>query len=136
ELFGSIGFVDTEFKEFVLNGVDLAGEPFPQAPDFNASLGINWQSGRGWYGAATYTYVDSTFTEISAPDITEISERNLVSGRFGYATDHWRVYVWGTNLLDEEYELGLFDGTTFGLPGAYGRVGPPRTAGLGVQFDW
>ncbi|MEM6999139.1 MAG: TonB-dependent receptor [Pseudomonadota bacterium] len=135
-LFASFGIVDTEFKDFDFNGTDLAGEPFPQAPDYNFSLGVSWDSAQGWYGAATYSYVDSTFTEISAPEITAVGERNLLSGRFGYAADHWRVYLWGTNLLDEDFELGLFDGTTFGLPGAYGRVGPPRAAGLGVQFDW
>ncbi|MEM7100017.1 MAG: TonB-dependent receptor [Pseudomonadota bacterium] len=135
-LFASVGLVDTEFKEFVFNGTDLAGDPFPQAPDFNASIGVNWDGGQGWYGAATYSYVDSTFTEISAPDVTAIGERNLLSGRIGYKAEHWRIYLWGTNLLDDEYELGLFDGTTFGLPGAYGRIGPPRSAGLGVQFDW
>ncbi len=135
-LFASLGVVDTEFEEFVLNGVDLGGEPFPQAPDFNASLGFNWDSGQGWYGAATFVYVDDTFTEIAAPDATALDKRNLLSGRFGYAGEHWRAYVWGTNLLDEDYELGLFDGATFGLPGAYGRLGPPRTAGLGFELSW
>ncbi len=135
-LFTSFGIVDTEFEEFVFNGVDLAGESFPQAPDFNASLGVNWESGQGWYGSATYVYVDKAFTEVADPELTELGERNLLSGRLGYAGEHWRVYLWGTNLLDDEYELGLFDGNTFGLPGAYGRVGAPRSAGLGVQFDW
>ncbi|MEM7077848.1 MAG: TonB-dependent receptor [Pseudomonadota bacterium] len=135
-LFASLGIVDTEFKEFVLNGVDLAGEPFPQAPDFNAAVGVNWENEQGWFGAATMSYVDSTFTEINAPDVTAIGARKLLSGRFGYAGDRWEVYLWGTNLLDDEYELGLFDGTTFGLPGAYGRVGRPRSAGLGVQINW
>ena len=44
--------------------------------------------------------------------------------------------VWGANLLDDDYEVGLFDGTLLGFPGAYGRVGDPRTIGVGTDFGW
>ncbi|MEM6708492.1 MAG: TonB-dependent receptor [Pseudomonadota bacterium] len=136
DLFTSIGVTDTEFDEFVLNGQDLSGRAFPGAPDFNVTLGANWRNAQGWFAAGSYSYVDSAYTEVSAPAITEISERNLLSGRLGYEADQWRAYLWGTNLLDDEYELGLFDGTVFGLGGAYGRVGQPRTLGVGFQYNW
>ena len=32
--------------------------------------------------------------------------------------------------------MGLFDGTLLGFPGAYGRVGDPRTVGVGTDFGW
>ncbi|MEM1436913.1 MAG: TonB-dependent receptor [Pseudomonadota bacterium] len=135
-LFGSLGVTDAEFDNFIFNGVDLAGTPFPQAPDFNASVGARYDSGRGWFGAATFSYVDETFTDIQDPDGTAVNARNLLSGRVGYGGERWRAYLWGTNLLDDEYELGLFNGATFGIPEAYGRVGAPRTVGLGVQVNW
>lgn len=135
-LFASVGFNDAEFDEFVFNGTDLAGTPFPQSPDMNAALGARYDSGQGWFGAATFSYVDETFTDLQDPAGTAVSARNLLSGRVGYAGERWRAYLWGTNLLDDEYELGLFNGATFGLPQAYGRVGPPRAVGLGAQMDW
>ena len=38
-LFTSVGIVDSEFKTFVVNGVDLAGRSLPQSPDLTATLG-------------------------------------------------------------------------------------------------
>ena len=136
EFFTSLGFTDSEFDEFVLNGVDLAGRAFPSSPEYNLAIGFDYQSDSGFFAAGTFSYVDKTYTEISAPAATEISERTLLSSRVGYQADNWRAYLWGQNLLDDEYEFGLFDGATFGLPGAYGRVGHPRTVGLGVEFKW
>ena len=46
------------------------------------------------------------------------------------------VYLWGTNLLDDQYELGLFDGRAFGLGGAYGRMADPRAVGAGIDVGW
>ena len=69
--------------------------------------------------------------------MTRLSSRELLSGRFGYRLDAgWSVYAWGTNLLDDDYELYLADGTNFGIPAAYGRVGDPRTVGVGVDLGW
>ncbi|MEM1246279.1 MAG: TonB-dependent receptor [Acidobacteriota bacterium] len=135
-IFASVGLVDSEFEQFVLNGVDLAGQEFQQSPDYNISLGATFQARNGWFGGSTLSLVDDSYTEIAAPEITAVSERTLLSGRLGYGGDRWRAYVWGRNLLDDEYEVSLFDGRTFGFPGGYGRVGEPRTLGAGFEFNW
>ncbi|MEM8930522.1 MAG: TonB-dependent receptor [Acidobacteriota bacterium] len=135
-LFLSVGAADSEFEEFVLNGVDLAGLGFPQSPDLSIALGADYQNDAGWFAAGTFSWVDETYTEISDPDFTTISERHLLSARVGYAMERWRFYVWGRNLLDDEYEVGLFDGRTFGLDSTYGRLGDPRTVGAGVELSW
>ena len=135
-LFASLGIIDTEFKEFVVNGVDLAGMSFSQSPDVTATFGGRYVSERGLFATATYSYTDDTFSRITAPEITQISARSLLSGRLGYQRGAWQAYVWGTNLLDDEYELFLQDGRVFGLSGAYGSIGPPRTLGVGLQLNW
>ena len=135
-LFTSLGVVDTEFEEFVVNGVDLSGMSFSQSPEFTATFGGRYICDCGFFAAATYSYTDDTFSRITAPTVTKIGARNLLGGRLGYQHDGWRAYIWGTNLLDDEYELFLQDGRDFGLPGAYGGVGAPRTLGVGLQLDW
>jgi outer membrane receptor protein involved in Fe transport len=137
-LFTSVGIVDSEFKTFVVNGVDLAGRSLPQSPDLTATLGGRYASERGLFAAATFSYTDDSYSRIEAPEVTRTRERNLLSGRLGYQRDGWQAYVWGTNLLDDEYELFLQDGSAFGVPGsgAYGSVGATRTLGVGVQLDW
>ncbi|MYD70309.1 MAG: TonB-dependent receptor [Acidobacteria bacterium] len=137
QVFGSLGVTDSTFKDFILDGVDLSGREFPASPGWNASLGVAWQPAAGWFAGSTVNFTDGAYTEIFAPDITRLSPRELLSGRFGYRfSDGWSIYAWGTNLLDDEYELGLFDGRQFGLPGAYGRLGDPRTVGVGIDLDW
>lgn len=132
----SVGLIDTEFEDFVLNGVNLAGSSFPQSPDFNIAVGFDYQADNRWFTTGSLSFVDSAFTEISAPEFTELSSRTLLSARAGYQADSWKAYLWGTNLLDDEYELALFDARTFNLNAAYGRVAQPRVIGLGIEINW
>lgn len=132
----SVGFIDTEFEDFVLNSVNLAGSSFPQSPDFNIAVSFDYQADNGWFTTGSLSFVDSAFTEISAPEFTELSSRTLLSARAGYQADSWKAYLWGTNLLDDEYELALFDARTFNLNAAYGRVAQPRVIGLGIEINW
>jgi len=137
QMFAALGVNDSRFDDFVLDGVDLSGRSFPNSPGWNTSLGIVWQPAAGWFAGSTFNYTDSAYAEIAAPDLTQMTTRELLSGRFGYRfAEGWSIYAWGTNLLDDDYELGLFDGTQFNLPTAYGRLGDPRAVGVGVDFGW
>ena len=135
-LFASLGVTDSEFIDFVLDGADLAGRSFPQSPAWNGAVGLGWRDASGWFASGTFSYTADAYTEISAPAITQVSSRNLLNGRAGYGRGAWSAYLWGRNLLDDQYELGLFDGTLFGLGGAYGRMADPRAVGAGIDFDW
>ena len=135
-LFASLGVTDSEFIDFVLDGADLAGRAFPQSPAWNGAFGLGWRDPRGWFASGTFSYTDDAYTEIAAPAFTRVSGRRLLSGRVGYGRSGWSVYLWGTNLLDDQYELAAFDGRLFGLPGVYGRMADPRAVGAGVDFDW
>ena len=137
QMFAALGVNDSRFDDFVLDGVDLSGRSFPNSPGWNTSLGIVWQPAAGWFAGSTFNYTDSAYAEIAAPDLTQMTTRELLSGRFGYRfAEGWSIYAWGTNLLDDDYELGLFDGRQFNLPTAYGRLGDPRAVGVGVDFGW
>lgn len=135
-LFASLGVTDSEFIDFVLDGNDLAGRSFPQSPRWNGSVGIGWRASDGWFANGTFSYTDDAYTEISAPVVTAVSNRNLLGGRVGYGRSGWSAYLWGRNLLDDQYELGLFDGRLFGLPWAYGRMADPRVLGVGLDYGW
>ena len=135
-LFASFGVTDSEFIDFVLDGQDLAGRAFPQSPAWNGAVGLGWRAPSGWFASGTFSYTADAYTEISAPVLTQVSSRGLLSGRAGYEWSGWSVYLWGTNLLDDQYELGLFDGRAFGLEGAYGRMADPRAVGAGIDVGW
>lgn len=135
-LFASFGVADSEFVQFVLDGVDYAGRALPQAPEWNGSVGLNWRSPAGWFAGGTLSYADEAYSELAAPEVTRLRTRTLLDGRFGYRRGGWALYAWGKNLLDHQYEVSLFNGAPFGLPGAYGIYGPPRSAGVGIDFNW
>ena len=135
-LFGSLGFADSEFVQFVLDGEDYAGRALPQAPSWSAAVGLNWRSPTGWFAGGTLSYADEAYSELAAPEITRLRTRTLLDGRFGYRRGGWALYAWGKNLLDHQYEIQLYNGAPFGLPGAYGIFGPPRSAGVGIDFNW
>ena len=87
-------------------------------------------------GPRTGDYLNPSLFDVGSVEITRVASRSLLNGRVGYELAGWSLYLWGTNLLDDQYELGLFDGRLFGLGGAYGRMADPRAAGAGVDFDW
>lgn len=135
--FASLGYVDTEFKKFVFNKVDYAGTSFPQSPKYTANIGASYKSENGLFTSMNYSYIHDTYSRLVAPKITKIGNRNLLSGRFGYQQENWKVYLWGTNLLDDEYETILQDGRRFGIVNRdLGTAGAPRTLGIGFQLDW
>ncbi|MEM7741721.1 MAG: hypothetical protein AAF225_13085, partial [Pseudomonadota bacterium] len=86
--------------------------------------------------SGTYSYVDDTYTELGAEDFTAISDRHLLGGRIGLRTESWSLYAFGENLLDQDYELGLFDRRALGLSGPLGTVGNPITYGIGMDVNW
>lgn len=136
ELFASVGLVDSQFQSFNLDGVDLSGMSFPRSPDWNASIGLGWHADGGWFAYGTYGYTGSSYPDLAAPGLTTMSARNVLGVRGGYRFKGCAIYAWGTNLLDSDYEIGLFDGRLFGIPEAYGRVSEPRVVGLGIEYSW
>jgi len=134
-LFTSVGVTDSEFIEFVRDGNDLGGRDFPQSPAWNGAVGLNWSHPVGWFASGTYSYTDDAYTEIGAPVFTRLDSRSLLSGRGGWEGPGWSIFLWGRNLLDDDYALSVLDGRLFGL-GHYGRMADPRAVGGGFERDW
>ena len=133
--FLSVGIADTEFEKFVLNGKNLSGLSFPNAPEYNFSVGLFYKSETGLYGSTTFSFAGESYTQTTSPNVTAINERYLLSAQAGYETKYWDLFIWGKNLLDHDYELGVFDGADFNAS-AYGRVGEPLTIGGGITLKW
>ncbi|MEM7237815.1 MAG: TonB-dependent receptor, partial [Pseudomonadota bacterium] len=57
ELFGAVGVANTEFTDFVDNGVDFGGNEFPRAPEVTGAFGASYFFDRGFeiHGDASFT---------------------------------------------------------------------------------
>lgn len=131
----ALAWVHTEFDSLSLNGVDRSGQPFPNAPEWIASLGIDYRHATGWFGSALFSYADSTYSEVGSPQVTALESRQLLSARIGYAWQHASLYAFGSNLLDDDYALVRSDNSGVRLP-VTGKAAPPRLFGIGVELNW
>ncbi len=126
-------------------GQDISGEPTAMAPDWTASLGINYDNyfSNGWgYGIS----LDALYTDDTNPS----AFANPHAARDAYTTigasmylagvdREWEVQLLGKNLTDEHIVAGVVDGpSTPGAGGEYadqiGHTGLPRTVAL--QFTY
>jgi outer membrane receptor protein involved in Fe transport len=119
----------------LIDGVDRSGQPFPNAPEWTASLSASYHHASGFFASLLFSWADDTYTDPTSPRVTAIETRSLLSARLGYSWEHASVYLFGTNLLDDEYALARFDNSPQGLP-VSGQVAPARGFGIGCEFEW
>jgi outer membrane receptor protein involved in Fe transport len=132
---GTLGWLHTGFDELLIDGVDRSGQPFPNAPEWTASLSASYHHASGFFASLLFSWADDTYTDPTSPRVTAIETRSLLSARLGYSWEHASVYLFGTNLLDDEYALARFDNSPQGLP-VSGQVAPARGFGIGCEFEW
>ena len=133
----SVSFADTEvdgeFRNFdaFFGGTnsgtkDFSGQDFPQAPELQANLAVNytWEVMDGWtaFVGANVNYQEETNSffvdeckeagvtctredagELSGDTTLPVPERTLVDVRAGLENDNWKVWFWGRNVTDEYY---------------------------------
>jgi len=104
--YGSLGYSKTEFDDFRLPGSlrDLSGSEFPFAPRWAAPPGGEPRAPRGLLGPLNANYRGKVYTVVGDNQAaSQVGARTIVNGRFGYDAGPWGVYLYGKNLLDEEY---------------------------------
>lgn len=128
DVYGSVGFLQTEFRDFDTGGNDFSGKAFPDAPEVTAALGYHWGADTGWFstGVLKYTGGQNSRFDNGSPD--KLDAFATVDMSVGYAWDAFKLTAYATNLLDEEYLI--YENSAASLE-AYG-------AGreVGIQLDY
>ena len=137
ELFGSLGLLSSEYRDFVNGaGQELDGRQQAQAPSYQffASAQYDWPS--GWFanaaaeGKDAYYFSDSDSFQSKPYEIAHLS--------FGLKRDNWGVTAWMHNVFDKEYAVkGYFFGNDPRIDYAsagYTQLGEPRR--VGVTVNW
>lgn len=152
---GAVGISDTEFESFPGGGsarnedgvgADLSGNTLPTAPELSIALAAQHNYPLNRWNAELVTRFDWTYTDdyyttednikTATPGgsipFGHVDDYSLLNGRIGVeSADGWSVFLWGRNLLDEEYaetNLSDFFGTLLTFPG------DPRTYGLELSY--
>jgi iron complex outermembrane receptor protein len=118
--------------------VDATGNRLDNAPPYSALLAAqySWAVSRGGslYTRAEFTWQDRIFFEPTNYYLQSQPSYGLFNGSFGYrsANEKWRVNLWGKNLANKQYFIGMQDaGATFS-----GQPGAPRTYGIQFNYKW
>ncbi|MEM6548639.1 MAG: TonB-dependent receptor [Pseudomonadota bacterium] len=132
EVFASLAYADTEFTDFVSNGVQLAGNRFPFAAAVTASVGGTYFFDNGIFLSADANFTDDTFVDLQNTEALKTDSFVLVNARLGYEAENWGVFLFVDNLIDDDY----LTRTNFSAAGRAGPViaGDPRTFGIVGQI--
>ncbi|GAB1262154.1 TonB-dependent receptor [Aurantivibrio plasticivorans] len=99
-LYGGLGYAKTEFDKFV--DEDVVGTAFANAPEWTGNLGITYDQGTGIFANANANYADSSLAAVGQESPIN-DRRTLVNAKLGYKSEHFGVYIIGSNIFDEEY---------------------------------
>jgi iron complex outermembrane receptor protein len=141
DLFGSFGYVDAEFDNYVQpNGRSAAGNDLPFAPRTMWNLGAHYSlrlfDEVRAFARAEATGIGQYFYDASnaAGERYTIADFRLGVGQRS-RTVSWRVEGWVRNAFDEEYVPLAFP-FPFAPSGYVGESGAPRTYGVSLSMEF
>jgi iron complex outermembrane recepter protein len=137
ELFGSLGLLSSEYRDFVNGaGQELDGRQQAQAPSYQFFASAQYTLPSGWFANAAVEGKDAYY--FSDSDSFQSKPYELAHLSVGIRRDKWGVTGWMHNIFDKEYAVkGYFFGNdprTDFAPAGYTQLGEPRR--VGVTVDW
>lgn len=139
ELYTAMAWLETEFNNFInAAGDNLSGRDQAHAPNYQFSLGLNYQLNDHWLfnlsteGRDSFLFSDSHNTQSDSVV--------LVNGSVSYQQDDWNVRLWVRNAFDRDYQTrGFFfgndprDGYT---ARSFNQLGEPAVFGVTVNYQF
>ncbi|MEM6413369.1 MAG: TonB-dependent receptor [Pseudomonadota bacterium] len=175
-------FVDFPFQNVPPGSSEfqnLEGNLFPQAPLLSFNVGANYQHSSGFFTNASVAYTgareseilnlgEENFTEFKnefsdeldgrpVENLTQrLEARVLATARIGYTEDRFSIYVYGTNLFNDQTPIftnfanvvqnpptelqaagaQILSNGFQANPGANQTFGPPRIVGIGLDLSF
>ncbi len=139
-LSGGVGWLDGEAKEGLVSGIDVSGDELPNSPSFNVNLASDLDLWEGEAGAVSWrvdmNYTGAQFYTLPHPSRTLVDNYFLFNTRLAFAAsdDKWEAALWMKNIGNQFYQTSIISLAGFGLD--YSHIGPPRTFGADVTFNF
>lgn len=109
ELVASVGWLQTRITKVAdPTWAHTAGNRFPEAPEWTASIGANWRFAENWFVGGDIRYKGDFYGtgQIWNNEHYLIPSHTIANLRIGYETDNWRLTGEIRNLFDKEYLTG------------------------------
>lgn len=124
-LFLSAGYNSTKFDSFSDYKGDYKDNYSPFAPIYNYSVGGQYRSHSGYFARLDLTGYGKMY--LDKANEYEKSAYSLVSGKIGYETEHFDIYLYGKNIFDVEYDdEGYYGFVTY--------LSDPREVGIQMTY--
>lgn len=134
ELTAAVGILDSEYEDYDIgNGIKFDGKRIEQTPAHNISLGVGYYHPKGFYARvdARNRGVTYFFDDVNK-DFARHGSYTLLNARIGYRLSRWDLFIFGTNLTDEEYITSFKSNFALTLA-TFGR---PRRVGVGFRYRY
>jgi iron complex outermembrane receptor protein len=137
---GNIGWLDTEYDEFITAGVNVADQQkFTNAPEFSGALSLQYihpmASGGEIRSRVGYSYQSKVYPTTDLSEAIAQEAYGLWNASVSWQIDdNWRVSLEGNNLADEEYRTTGYNIAALGI--LTGFYGAPRTLALTGQYQF
>ena len=133
----NLSFLDHEYKDFTVDGVDLSGFEVPFSPDLQYSVALTYEHDvMGGQGSVVWntslSHLDENETSVFNSPFTQMDERDLWDANVTYydAEGKYRIAFWAKNLTDERSRNG---GNSVSVLWNMTNYARPRS--FGVEFD-
>ncbi|MEM9058901.1 MAG: TonB-dependent receptor [Pseudomonadota bacterium] len=124
ELYGSLGYNETEFTDFVSDGIQLAGNEFRSAPRFTGGVGGTYFFDNGLFLGADASYTSASFRDAFNDPALRSDSRFLLNLRGGFEIENFTVTAFVNNVTDVTYAEERDPGSvTLGAPLTFGAIG-------------
>lgn len=126
DIFAGLGWLEGEFDKYDNHpsGENFSGKDLPNANRFSASLGGTYRHTNGLFASVSGSWMGPKYMD--EQNIVEQKSYFLLNSKIGYESDSWGAYLYGRNLLDEEYLVHTFANA--------GRSGEPKIFGCQLNY--
>ena len=121
-LYAAFGYSDSTLKDFVDSEGSYSGNDNPYSPKYTYSIGTKYRDDAGIFANINLKGQDEMFSDKENTLTTD--SYYTIDAKIGYEQELYDIYLYGTNILDEEYDTLSGANLYF--------LSPPRE--IGVQF--
>lgn len=135
---GTLGLLRTRASGGVTEeGVAVASREQAHAPEYSASLFVDWRHPSGFAARVDVSAKDDFYFDVPTDHDKRASAVALTNVRLGYERDHWSAFLWAKNVFDEDYAIRgfyFYNEPPFYEKGLYKQLGEPRQVGVTVAW--
>jgi iron complex outermembrane receptor protein len=101
DLFAGFAYTDAEYDDYSVGADVYDGNTITDVPEYTFNVGGTYRFGPGLFASLLYTHFGAVTIDVE--NTREQEDYGLLSGRLGYESDKFDIYLYARNLLDEEY---------------------------------